>query len=131
MSEALMERPIEEHAKRTRKTWRAKEPLDFSKWEMKVFDVVVASISLKEAAAKLGVSTQRLYNHFYALRQKFYRRYSWCNRLNGQRSRSKLLTRVLQDRKHGSLKRSVQLALREEKRKRQRILEGEEDESAD
>jgi hypothetical protein len=70
-----------------------------------IFDVVCESMTIKDAAAHLNMDPQDLYNWFWALRRKFYKRLSWCNAINGQRSRSKLLQRVLTDRKHGRVKR--------------------------
>lgn len=75
-----------------------------TKTERQIFDVVADSVSVKDAAQKLGVSTQDLYNFFYLTRKKFYKRLAWCNQINGQRSRGRLLKRILTDRKHGRLK---------------------------
>jgi hypothetical protein len=70
-----------------------------------IFDVVAESLTIKDAAGVLKVSEQDLYNFFYNIRKLYYRRLSWINRINGQRERSKLLKRVLTDRKHLQMKR--------------------------
>jgi hypothetical protein len=105
-----------------RKDLMEKPEARFSEWEIKIFDAVADSMTIKDAAGKLGVGEQRLYNFFYNLRSKYYRRFSWCSSLNGQRKRGKLLKRVLTDRKHASVKRLLQVKKEEEEDRRLRLL---------
>lgn len=101
--------------------------LRFSDRQREIFDTVAESMTVKDAAGKLGMDPQELYNYFYNLRRLYYKRFSWCNDINGQRSRSKLLKRMLTDRKHGNAKRQSLRKVAEEEGRRLRVLEGEDD----
>jgi DNA-binding CsgD family transcriptional regulator len=84
------------------------KPQVLTKTERAVFDAVADSISIKEAAAKLKVSVQDLYNFFYNLRKKYYRRRQWVNTVIAQKKRGKVLRRALTDREHASLEQVIE-----------------------
>lgn len=71
--------------------------------ERKIFDTVTDSVSITEAAKKLRVSDQALYNFFYNFRKKYYKRFRWINVVLAQKRRSQLLRQVLTDRAHAAL----------------------------
>jgi FixJ family two-component response regulator len=66
-----------------------------SKTERRVFDVVAQSVTLKEAALKLGIEPQTLYNFFYNLRRKYDKCRGWVNAIEAQKRRSRLLRLAL------------------------------------
>ncbi|RLI68554.1 MAG: hypothetical protein DRP02_12330 [Candidatus Gerdarchaeota archaeon] len=78
-----------------------------SKTERRIFDVCAECVSIKEAATRLGVEPQVLYNFFYKTRKKYEKRRGWVNAVLAQKKRSKLLRRVLTSKEYGLVESEV------------------------
>lgn len=70
-----------------------------SKLERERFDALAATISVKEAASKLGLDPQILYNWTWGLKKKYARRRGWINAVLAQRRRNSLLNKILTEKK--------------------------------
>jgi hypothetical protein len=70
-----------------------------SKTERKIFDALANSISMKEAASKLGLEPQSLYNWKWKLLKRYKHRRGWINSVLAQARRNRLLKDLLSTKK--------------------------------
>jgi hypothetical protein len=73
--------------------------LYLSKTERKIFDALAKSVSIKEAAMKLGLDPQSLYNWKWKLLKRYKARRGWINAVLSQARRNQLLKDLLSTKK--------------------------------
>jgi hypothetical protein len=67
--------------------------------ERERFAVLRRFVSVKDAAAELGLSPQTLYNWLWGLRKKYKRQHGWCNAIISQGNHSDWIRSLLSEKK--------------------------------
>jgi predicted DNA-binding protein YlxM (UPF0122 family) len=69
-----------------------------SKPQKKLLAAMIDSVSIVEAAEKIGMSRKTAYNLLYSLRKKYAKARAFVNYVDAQKRRGQLFKRVLTDR---------------------------------
>ncbi|MEM1551552.1 MAG: hypothetical protein QXH03_02645 [Candidatus Bathyarchaeia archaeon] len=69
-----------------------------TKAEEKLLNALIESVSVKEAALKIGLTYKTAYNMLYRLRKKYNKARAFVNKIDAQKKRCKLLKMVLTSR---------------------------------
>jgi molybdenum-dependent DNA-binding transcriptional regulator ModE len=74
------------------------KPKVLKRIEERLLEVLADSVSVKEAASRIGISYKTAYNTLYRLRQKYVKARAYVNKIDAQKKRGKLLRMVLTSR---------------------------------